>query len=281
MKKLAVLLLLITTIFTSCVKDTNTLPKPDPVIKTYLHISHTRTDDNMEIDETASNIDYSKFDMVWLGGDLEWLTSESDSTMKVIDSVFDVGNKNTLWSIGNHDYTNTERVSRFTNRPTFYSCFKNGITFIIFDTQYDWSSITGNQLEMFNEVMDTIKKSSYLVVLHHKLIWMYNNDSLEGLMETVSNAPLGDHSYNINPNNFYTDVYPRLVEVKQKGIGVLCVAGDIGFKKSKFEYISPDSIYFMASGIHWGYSDNKALLFEHDITHQKLTWKYVLLSDLD
>ena len=134
---------------------------------------------------------------------------------------------------------------------------------------------------MFDEVTDTLNNSSYLIVLQHKLVWMYNNDSLEKLMETVPNAPLGDHSYSINPNNFYTAVYPKLLEIKQKGIEVLCIAGDIGLKTNKFEYISPEGIYFLASGIHSGYDGNKALLFTHDITNQKLSWKYVLVSDLE
>jgi len=280
MKKLpAVLILLTGFLISSCVKD-DIIPSKEPVIAHYLHISHTRTNDNYEIDEAASKINYSKYDMVWLGGDMEYLTSEDDYSMEYLNTIFDVGNKNTLWSIGNHDYSNIETVSRFTNRPTFYSCYKNGITFIVFDTQYDYCSITGLQKEMFDHVTDTIEKSSHLIILHHKLIWMYANDSLDKLMETIPNAPLGDHTYNINPNNFYTAVYPKLTELKQRGIEVLCIAGDIGLKTDTFEYISPDGICFLASGIHFGYENNKALLFEHDITNRTLTWKYVLVNQL-
>ena len=281
MYKYSVFLLLAIAFFTtSCVKD-KIIPAPEPIIKTYLHIAHTRTENNYEVDETVSKIDYSKFDLIWLGGDMEQLTSVDDSAMAVVDAVFDLKNKNTLWSIGNHDYTDIQRVSKFTKRKSYYSYYKNGITFIVLDTQLDKCSISGEQQMMFDEVTDTLNNSSYLIILQHKLVWMYNNDSLEKLMETVPNAPLGNHSYSIYPNNFYTAVYPKLLKIKQKGIEVLCIAGDIGIKTSKFEYISPEGIFFLASGIHSGHDGNKALLFTHDITNQKLSWKYILVSDLE
>ena len=263
----------------SCVKDNNSKPPVTPLTKNYLHISHTRTNSNPSMDSLVERIDYSRFDMLWLGGDLAHLTSQDDYTMAHVDSVFDIGNTNTLWSLGNHDYSDLNRIQNFTNRPPFYSFYNDGITFIILDTQDSLSNIIGAQKEFF-EGIDTIQESSHLIILHHKLIWMYGDSFLEPQISSVSNGKLGDCFYCLNPNNFYEDIYPKLLEVKQKGIEVLCIAGDIGFKAKEFEYITSDGIYFLASGISSGSADNKALLFYHDITNKQLTWEYKLISEL-
>ncbi len=256
--------------------------EPTNIIETknYLHISHTRTKSNPYMDSTVEMIDFSKFDMLWLGGDLASLTSLDDYTMSHVDSIFDIDNSNTLWALGNHDYSNLDRIQEFTNRPPFYSFHKNGITFIVLDTQDSLSNIIGLQKDFFDGIVDTIQESSHLIILHHKLIWMYGNTELEPQISTISNGYFGDCFYCINPNNFYSDIYPKLLKIKQKGVEVLCIAGDIGFKVNEFEYITSDGIYFLASGINFGGDENKALLFTHDIANKKLTWNYELITDL-
>jgi len=264
----------------SCTKDEVIEPPPVPQIKNYIHIAHTRTNSNPLMDSIIESINYGKFDMLWLGGDLANLTSKDDYTMQHVDSVFHLGNRNTLWSLGNHDYSDLTRIRKFTNRPLYYSFYKDGITFIVLDTQDSLSNIIGAQKKIFESVVDTIQKSSHLIILHHKLIWMYGNTFLEPQISSVSNGELGSCFYCINPNNFYTDIYPKLLEVKQKGIEVICIAGDIGFKVKDFEYTTSDGIYFLASGIYSGTKSNKALLFHHDITNKKLTWEYKLIKNL-
>ena len=278
--KIIIGLVLMVISFSSCKKNITEPPIENTSIKNYLHISHTRTNSNPNIDSVAEKIDYTKFDMVWLGGDLAKNTSNNDQIMAHIDSIFDFGNANTLWSLGNHDYPNLNRIQSFTNRPPFYSYYKNGITFIVLDTQDSLSNIIGAQKVLFDSVVDTIQESSHLIILHHKLIWMYNNDELELLEPTVPNGGFGDCFFCINPNNFYTDIYPKLEEVKQKGIEVICIGGDIGVKANEFEYISPEGIYFLASGIYSGLTENKALLFHHDQAKKQLTWEYKLISEL-
>jgi hypothetical protein len=233
------------------------------------------------MDSLVENIDFTKFDMLWLGGDLATLTSQDDSTMQHIDSIFDLDNPNTLWSLGNHDYTDLERIQHYTNRPPFYSSYKNGITFIVIDTQDSLSNIIGEQKVFFDNIVDTIQKSSFLIILHHKLIWMYKNTDLEPQISSISNAGLGTCFYCINPNNFYLDIYPNLLKVKERGIEVLCVGGDIGFKRKEFEYTTPEGINFLASGIHFGKNDNKSLIFHHDVINKQLTWEYTLITDLE
>ena len=246
----------------------------------YLHISHTRTDTNPSMDSIVEKIDFKKFDMLWLGGDMAHLTSKDDSTMSYIDSIYDVKNKNTLWSLGNHDASDLNRIKKFTNRPPYYSFNKNGITMVVLDTQDSLSNIIGDQKVFLENTLDTIQKSTHLIILHHKLIWMYNNADLEPQISSISNGKFGDCYYCINPNNFNSEIYPKLLEVKQRGVEVICVAGDIGFKSKDFDYLSPDGIHFLASGIRSNAINNKALLFSHDLINKKLIWEFKPISDL-
>lgn len=246
----------------------------------YLHLAHTRTGSNPLMDPVVEKSDYSFYDMLWLGGDMALATSQDDTVMMHVDSIFNLGNENTLWALGNHDYADLERVKKFTHRNAYYASHKNDITFLVLDTQDSLSNITGEQLELFRKVTDTIQNSTHLILLHHKLIWMHGNPQLESQIASVTNGGFGDCFYCINPNNFYQDIYPRLVELEERGIEVLCIAGDIGFRKSEFEYITPEGIQFMASGIEAGKSYNKALLFKHNVTNQELDWDYIPTSQL-
>lgn len=248
----------------------------------YLHIAHTRTSSNPGMDEVAESLDYSYFDMLWLGGDLAWSTSTDDLTMMHVDSIFNLDDENTLWALGNHDYANLGRIQAYTDRPAYYAYHKNGITFLVLDTQDSLSNIVGQQKELFLNVSDTISESSHLIILHHKLIWMYGDPYLEPQIPYISNAGLGGSACFscIHANNFYRDIYPELLRVEDKGVEVICLAGDIGFRSNEFEYVTPEGIQFLASGIEAGIPSNKALLFHHDPGSEELTWEYVLLSEL-
>lgn len=255
---------------------------PVPIVsepKTYLHLSHTRTNANPLMDSIAEQLNFAQFDMLWLGGDLALLTSADDQTMNHIDSVFDIGSPHTFWALGNHDYTDLNRIEAYTQRMPYYASNKNGITVLVLDTQDSLSHIVGDQMTFFNSVIDTLEKSTHLIILHHKLIWMYDNAHLEPQISSVSNGNLGDCFYCINPNNFNSEIYPKLVELEEKGIEVLCIGGDIGFKASEFEYITAEGINFMASGINAGSPTNKALLFSHNLADQTLTWEFKSLTD--
>jgi len=266
--------------FSACTKEESPEPLPTSNIMKYIHISHTRTNTNPLMDKVIERTDYSKYDMKWLGGDLAYLTSQDDRTMSHADSIFDFGSPNTLWSLGNHDYTDLAKIQDYTHRAPYYSSYIKGITFIVLDTQDSMSNIIGAQKDFFEGVIDTLQTSSHLVILHHKLIWMYGEPNLEPEISSISNGPLGDCFYCINPNNFYAAIYPKLLEVKEKGIEVLCIGGDIGHHVKEFEYISSDGIYFLASGISTGSIDNKALIFHHDPIKKALNWEYCLISNL-
>ncbi len=264
----------------SCRKD-KIEPEVEAVFNTYLHLSHTRTGTNPKIDSIAERINYSKYDMLWLGGDLAYLTSKNEATIQYVDSIFGLSKLTTLWALGNHDYSNLNRIEDYTNRKPYYAYHQNGITFLVLDTQENASQVLGDQKVFVDQVLDTIScTTSHLVVLHHKLIWMYGDSYLEGESDVISNGPIGTCDYCINPNNFYADIYPKLVKIKAQNTDVICIGGDIGKKAKSFSYQTEAGISFLASGINAGDDGNVGLVFSHDITNKLLTWSFQSIESL-
>lgn len=251
-----------------------------PTSYKYLHIAHTKGVDNTAFIDKVESIDYSKYDLLMLGGDLMQSSTESLAIMDKIDSVFDIANLNTLWTIGNHDDSNTGMITTMTNRPLHYAYHKNGITYMVLNSEDDNCSIINSQLTLFNNVVDTIQESSHLVILTHKLIWLSGNSNLEPIANGVSNGPLGNATWEINPNNFYDDLYWELLKLQENGIQVICVGGDIGINESEFDYRFASGIQFLASGVYYNNPDKKGLVFEHTPSTRALTWEYVDLKDL-
>jgi hypothetical protein len=246
----------------------------------YLHLSHTRTNQNPFLDSKVEIIDFSKFEILLLGGDLAFLTSQNEATMNYVDAVYDLSNENTLWSLGNHDTNSVALVESYTNRMSYYAYSKNKICFLVLNTQDSLSNIVGDQLDFFNNVMDTIQESSHLIILTHKLIWMYSHPILQSQIDSISNGQYGSCSYCVNPNNFYDDIYPRLIEAKVGGIEVLCIAGDIGIKTKEFSFITDENITFLASGIWYNDDGNKALILNHNLVKKELYWEFMLIDNL-
>lgn len=251
----------------------------------FIHISHTRTDYEKQIDNEAKSIDYSEYDLTLLGGDLCLLTSENTEILNYVDSIFDLSNFKTLWTLGNHDYWDKEqkeqldRIKMVTKRNNYYSYKYKNIVFLVIDTQEDYSNIYGEQLNYVDSVIENTTDAEIFILLHHKLIWMYNSE-LESKISKVSNANLGDELYCLNPNNFYEDIYPKLVNLRKKGTEVICLGGDIGVIANEFFYKTPDGIFFIASGIDWLSSEKKALIFEYDTIQNTLKWNYQELYKL-
>ena len=268
-----IIVLLIFTTF-SCAKDKIDTSPPD-IIKKYIHISHTKLVDNSAIHPKSLNIDYTNFDITMLGGDIAHLSSHDNQTMDLINSIFDIKANTTFWSLGNHDYSNPLLIQSYTDRPTHYTHHKNGITFLILDTQKDSCRIRNEQLQLVKNVTDTISKSAYLIVLAHKLIWMPNHPILQDRIPIVSNGQFGDFHYSLYYNNFYEDIYPRLVSASDKGVKILCIGGDIGKYTNEFEYTTSDGIQYLASGLNYQSSNDQYLIFDHNLTKRVLTWKYM------
>ncbi len=254
-------------------------------VKHYLLLSHTRMLDtvNQKVDPRLEQINFKAFDLLFLGGDITEETSKSPGTLTYLDSLFDLKSPNTLWALGNHDNTNLDNIRQATHRPITYTYYKNGITFVVLYTQEkeDWiCTITGDQLKMLQNVTDTISESSHLVILSHKLIWLWKHPELK--KHTGKGYYDWSCNYRIHETNWPTDILPRLRAVQKKGIQVICLAGDIGNNVREFEEHTKDGIYYLASGLcalEGKRNESKILLFEHDLDRRNLTWKFVNLDD--
>src|SRR3972149_4028972 len=92
-------------------------------LKTYLFMGHPRSDDRTGeyLLKKVEKADYSKFDLILLGGDLTWNTSELRGTLEYCDRVFDFDSEKTHWALGNHDLDNITYLEEFRKKPRFYS----------------------------------------------------------------------------------------------------------------------------------------------------------------
>lgn len=257
-------------------------PKDTPVYShQYLFISHTYNNSDPEIqqvDKRVEQIVYDSFELVILGGDIMHNSTKDAITVKMIDDIFDLSSPNTHWVLGNHDYDNPTYVPWASKKPFYYSFHENGITFIVLDTQDSACHITGWQKKMFLSVIDTIKNSTHLILLHHKLIWLLGNSELNKHLN-ISNGEPGTCHYCLQENNFYQDIYLPLIKVQKQGINVICVGGDLGNSTRQFEYKTPEGIIYLASGIKNEDQQAKILIFYHDPESGQLSWRFELLND--
>ena len=209
------------------------------------------------------------------------LTSLDSTTMEYLDDIVNLDSESTLWSLGNHDYDDIELVSKYTKRENYYSYYQDGITFLVLDTQLDSSKVIGPQLAFVQSVLDTITESSHVILVTHHLLWMADDGYLETIADSISNAPINDCWYCIQPNNFYDEIYPRLVDLEDKGIQTICLAGDLGYKVNEFEHTTPDGVQYLASGVIFTKPEqNQILEFTHNVSTRTLDWEYKLVKDL-
>jgi len=276
------LFIIILFVLSSCTKDKLALSElvstENPVF-TLLHVSHTRTEFTHDIPSSLFEINYDSYDLLCLGGDIDQNTSSSDSTMQLWNDLFDFKNPNTLWSIGNHDTNDRALIRKYTERPSFYSWSNDFLTVVVLDTELASGNILDEQLNLLQSVADTLSSERSLIILTHKLIWMPGHPELEPIIDDTANGKFGNCDYCTSPNNFYQDVYPILVDARDKGVTVICLAGDLGFRVNQFEFLTTDGIFFLASGIDYRREDNKYLIFEGNKEENYiLRWRYEALE---
>jgi hypothetical protein len=244
----------------------------------YLFMGHPRDDDRAHehVLKTVEKLDYSRYALLLLGGDLTWNTSELISTLEYCDNIFHLSDTNTHLALGNHDLDNSGSLFAYTQKDRYYAFSRNNITFLVLDTEITTPNIVGEQLNLIDTVTDTIVNSDYLVLIHHRILWMAGNDDLAHLKDSVAAS-----SRNLSQSNFFDEVYPLLRRAKQKGIEVLCMAGDR--TDINISYSVEDSIQLLASGMVGTFPDtnNYAILLTHDISNHKLNYDFVPLSELD
>ncbi len=277
MKRIILFVLLI-------VSGINSFSQKDSVLK-FIFVPHPRTENKVKqsVLSGIEKIDFSKFDMILLGGDLTYSTSKDRIALAYCDSLFNLGSPNTLWSFGNHDVQSGNRslIKEYTGRESYYSYYRDNITFLVLDTElnangFSSTFISGNQLQMIKNVCDTISKSGYLIILHSRFMWMINNNYFITKLDSVAAS-----SKSLDTTNFYPDIYPLIKKVKTKGIQVICLGGD----KSEInvKYSPEDSITFYAATMAPEMSDNvnNVLILNYSLKNKTITSEYITLAKID
>ena len=255
----------------------------DSVLK-FIFVPHPRSDDQVHqsVYPGIAKIDFTKYDVTMLGGDLTYSTGKDSATLAYCDSLFNLGNLNTLWSFGNHDVQTGNRslIKKFTGRESYYSYNRNGVTFLVLDTELNASSfsrtfIKGDQLKMVETVCDTISDSGVLILLHHRFMWMINSDYFKSrLTDSIAAS-----SRSLDTTNFYSDIYPLLQKVKNKGISVLVFGGDRS--NININYSPEDGITFYAARLKSDIPDslNNVIVLTYNTQSKEITSNFVPLAD--
>ena len=249
----------------------------------YIFMGHTYKSDT-KVDPRLEKFDFSNYDGIWLGGDICSETSRDQSTFWYLDSLFDLSNPLTFWALGNHDTRNGnhEWFKKYTKRETYFAHYHSGITSIVMNTNLVPTDCYNmeRQYEIIVNVCDTISNSSHLILLMHHGLWA----NVPGLPSPGaychSNLRFWNATCTDVNSNFVNAIYPMLVEVEHKGIEVICIMGDVGSSKKKFNYVSDDGINFLGCGLYHQEPDNMVLIFTHTPEEKKLTWQYHNLDSL-
>lgn len=252
---------------------------------------HTASD---KVDERIERLDLSGYEQLWLGGDMCSETTEKKETLDYLDDLFDLGAPTTLWALGNHDYRNGNHdwIREKTGRDLHYVQNFEGMTVIVTNTSYHQTEECAQkeaQMEMIRRTCDTVSAASHLIFLSHMLTWTDVDPDMDA--KNVANA---DKSW--MPlicevrSQFQRSVYPWLLQVQERGIQVVVIAGDVGQKDKYYQYQTSDGVWFLASGINNSFEqdlEKRALLpkdrllyLEYTDSTRSLTWDFPILEEM-
>jgi hypothetical protein len=252
----------------------------------YLFVGHCYQNGSMQyhVDYRLVELDKTPYTGIWLGGDVSSEAMLDYSTMQYIDSLFNLGNPETHWTLGNHDARNGnwEWYEELTGRRTYYAYSSYGITRIVLNTNLVPTNCEDieDEFNIISNVCDTIQESRYLILLMHHGLWR----DVPGLPPPGTYAQSDLRYWNANCDsvntNFVQVIYPKLLEVKQRGIEVICVMGDMGAGPKKFQMDSDDGIHFLGCGLYHNEPDNNVLIFNYDIETRHLDYGFHNLDSL-
>ena len=133
---------------------------------------------------------------------------------------------------------------------------------------------------MISNVCDTIQESKYLILMMHHGLWY----DVPGLPSPSSYANSILNYWNANCDSvdtpFVKTIYPKLVQVENKGIDVICVMGDMGLFQKSFYALSNDGVQFLGCGLYMAEPDDQVLIFEYDVLDKDLHWSFHNLDSL-
>lgn len=270
----------------SCTTESTNQKNEEGETLKYLFMGHIY-DETPIIDKRITKGRLGSFNQIWLGGDLTH-DSAVDWKLHSLDSVLRIKSETTQWAFGNHDIVSGRQnlLDYLGESKSYGATYINGITLLVFDSNYndqgDCKEVN-EQTQYIKMVCDTIAESSHFILMGHHVPW--------GNIELVdawsfANTSIQNRVFQCDTfQNFKQVIYPSLVDVQNKNIQVLSLAGDLGQKQSTFEYQTEEGIFFLGNG---GLSTNdynsqfsnynsndSVLIFYHKPAKRQLTWQFV------
>ncbi len=254
----------------------------------YLFTAHTYMGETI-IDSRLVELDKSGYDHIWLGGDICSETLMGESALVYLQEHLKICEPHNYFCFGNHDRRNgnLDYWESYTGKKSYYADNFNNITVINLDTNLapDDCENLNNQFDIICNVTDTIEQSSHLILLFHWGLWV----DVPGLPAPYtychSNLRYWNSNCDSTNNNFVQSIYPKLVEVKNRGIEVICIMGDMGATYKKVDMRSTDDIVFLGCGLYnikyrweddqwWTYEKDLILELNHNVDEGEFTWTY-------
>jgi hypothetical protein len=252
----------------------------------YLFMGHTYQyeSEGKKVDYRVENLDMSVYEGIWLGGDVCSEAMLEYSTVQYIDSLFDLGNPETHWALGNHDARNGnwEWYEEFSGRPTFYAYSSNGITRVVMNTNLVPTQCEemNAQYEMILDVCDSVETGNTLILLMHHGIWY----DIPGIPDPPNYAQSLLKHWNSNCSSsetgFAESIYPALVDAHERGVEIYCILGDMGSTVKAIDFTSDDGIHFLGCGLYKNEQGDKVLIFTKNLNSGTLTFQYHYLDSL-
>ncbi|MCB9273171.1 MAG: metallophosphoesterase [Lewinellaceae bacterium] len=270
----------------------------------YLFLGHPYNwADTSRVDPRLERLSYSRYDGVWLGGDVCARTGRKPGNMAYLDSIFDF--RKVHWALGNHDFDfgDPQAILAYLQRPSFYTSWEGGFCLMVLNTnlfhfyaenppQRDCAEKQA-QLDMIRAVTDTIRHASHLVILHHHAL--FNGLKVDAKGDTL-------RPFNFNPmliratcdpaSDIGRWVYPLLCAVQERGVQAVLIGGDLGMQAKSFEFRSPEGVWMLGSGINNSvdpeyapeyvkdFSPDKVLELTYAPKERRLSWRFTLLDEL-
>lgn len=235
--------------------------------KKYIFFGHCY--DGYSFDYRLRQIHLKNYDGIFLGGDILSEGALDRYYLEGLDSLVDLSNPMTMWTLGNHDSRNGnwDWISDYTKRRTFFVHSQDQSVFIVLNTNlvpYDCEDLE-RQFQIISNVCDSISVSKNLFVIMHHVIW----DGVPGIAPgwTVGHENCKYYMANCDStqSHFYNVIYPLLSDVQSKGINVFCLAGDMGVPgKKTYDETAPTGVHFLGCGLYFYDPNDQVLIFQNN-----------------
>ena len=204
----------------------------------YLFIGHAYNRAAMDntIDPRLTQIDFNQYDGIWWGGDVTVNPNLSQDQMAYLRTTARMDHPNTLWAFGNHEYDPEaiKLASESLEKPIFHFWRDGQLGVFVFN-----SSLAKADCENKNDQLNALRKAvktesgiDQFVFLSHHAIWC--DIVPESEIRAVANSVRPNQLLGCSVETTFSDVVqPLLHEMVDRGVQVLCLAGDAGIRPQK------------------------------------------------